>query len=566
MHWAIGLVLQDKEPDDDDGGSDSNPSADEKPAAELRKIQRRLATKAKRQKTFRIEPEEVEEEAGPVDVLPVGGRGTLRGDKMEGGLSRRNSQVDDAAEKFMRVARRHSVQGGEISPASPGLDHSPCDWDTPANSGRHADALRPPSKSRVSAFLDVTTSSGCASPRSPSSPVSPLRRRSLRPKSKESCEPTEISFHLPPEPPELEAEAHEALEGPGEPGPAATEQSPVSLGAASPVSEPGLSGAGPDGVAAAAGGAASEPKIDELSPHSESGSRLSSRRLSSRHRRDVGPTQELGPILYSPGCPPPASSHAGGSCIQLELSTDVGAQAMERRLSSLQAVALSFSRQVSPVVVDDSWQTSVPASPDLRARPQQRVLIGHAPSSFQDWVGQHKSVEHAHPVCSPRQLWVERRALKAPRPASMHSVRKHLSKGKQVSEPGPECGQRREDSRKLIADQSCKPKAPSRVTVHFRNAAPPQRRTTGSVAKVTPGSAAMKPPSGAPAPQGPRLEHGTLRLQPANAGGDFCSPLCSRKAWRADSEHFSLGGFGSGFPSAKGVQQFAEWRLGTNGE
>ena len=36
MHWAIGLVLQDKEPDDDDGGSDSNPSADEKPAAELR--------------------------------------------------------------------------------------------------------------------------------------------------------------------------------------------------------------------------------------------------------------------------------------------------------------------------------------------------------------------------------------------------------------------------------------------------------------------------------------------------------------------------------------------------
>ena len=117
----------------------------------------------------------------------------------------------------------------------------------------------------MSAFLDVTTSSGCASPRSPSSPVSPLRRRSLRPKSKESCEPTEISFHLPPEPPELEAEAHEALEGPGEPGPAATEQSPVSLGAASPVSEPGLSGAGPDGVAAAAGGAASEPKIDELS-------------------------------------------------------------------------------------------------------------------------------------------------------------------------------------------------------------------------------------------------------------------------------------------------------------
>jgi len=590
---ASGKINKDKEPDDDDGGSDSNPSADEKPAAELRKIQRRLATKAKRQKTFRIEPEEVEEEVKYKVIVAFGKSMKIPikpGDKMEGGLSRRNSQVDDAAEKFMRVARRHSVQGGEISPASPGLDHSPCDWDTPANSGRHADALRPPSKSRVSAFLDVTTSSGCASPRSPSSPVSPLRRRSLRPKSKESCEPTEISFHLPPEPPELEAEAHEALEGPGEPGPAATEQSPVSLGAASPVSEPGLSGAGPDGVAAAAGGAASEPKIDELSPHSESGSPLSSRRLSSRHRRDVGPTQELGPILYSPGCPPPASSHAGGSCIQLELSTDVGAQAMERRLSSLQAVALSFSRQVSPGVVDakhqaaekagalsrqvsgttvdvkqqpsdkttcfsrqvtpvspadaklshiilpeiagqlpsdqspenDAAARTLQASPDLRARPQQRVLIGHAPSSFQDWVGQHKSVEHAHPVCSPRQLWVERRALEAPRPASMHSVRKHLSKGKQVLEPAPECGQRREDSRKLIADQSCKPKAPSRVTVHFRNAAPPQRRTTGSVAKVTPGSAAMKPPSGAPAPQGPRLEHGTLRLQPAS--NDAASP------------------------------------------
>ncbi|CAE7711015.1 agtpbp1 [Symbiodinium sp. CCMP2592] len=314
---ASGKTNKDKEPDDDDGGSDSNPSADEKPAAELRKIQRRLATKAKRQKTFRIEPEEVEEEVKYKVIVAFGKSMKIPikpGEKMEGGLSRRNSQVDDAAEKFMRVARRHSVQGGEISPASPGvlprLDHSPFDWDTPANSGRHGDALRPPSKSRVSAFLDVTTSSGCASPRSPSSPVSPLRRRSLRPKSKESCQPTsEISFHMPPEPPEQLEERPEGTEPPGEPGqpgPAATEQSPIFLEAASPVSEPGPNGAGPDGVAAA-DAAASEPKIDELSllvgkgcclpsclclkrargPHSEAGSPLSSR-LSSR-RRDVGP-------------------------------------------------------------------------------------------------------------------------------------------------------------------------------------------------------------------------------------------------------------------------------------
>lgn len=310
---ASGKTSKDKEPDDD-GGSDSNPSADEKPAAELRKIQKRLATKAKRQKTFRIEPEEVEEEVKYKVIVAFGKSMKIPikpGDKMEGGLSRRNSQVDDAAERFIRVARRHSVQGGEMSPASPEslsrLDHSPCDGDTPANSGRHGDALRP-SKLRVSAFLDVTTSSGFASPRSPSgpsSPVSPLRRRSLRPKSKESAlQPSEISFHLPPEPPEPPEDPDAAEAGPLPPGEAATEQSP-SLEAASPASEPGLSGAVPGVVPS------DEPKIDELSPHSEAGSRLSSRRLSSRHRRDVGPPgQEVGPILYSPGCPPPASLRA----------------------------------------------------------------------------------------------------------------------------------------------------------------------------------------------------------------------------------------------------------------
>ncbi|CAE7391308.1 agtpbp1 [Symbiodinium sp. KB8] len=586
---ASGKTSKDKEPDDD-GGSDSNPSADEKPAAELRKIQKRLATKAKRQKTFRIEPEEVEEEVKYKVIVAFGKSMKIPikpGDKMEGGLSRRNSQVDDAAERFIRVARRHSVQGGEMSPASPEslsrLDHSPCDGDTPANSGRHGDALRP-SKLRVSAFLDVTTSSGFASPRSPSgpsSPVSPLRRRSLRPKSKESAlQPSEISFHLPPEPPEPPEDPDAAEAGPLPPGEAATEQSP-SLEAASPASEPGLSGAVPGVVPS------DEPKIDELSPHSEAGSRLSSRRLSSRHRRDVGPPgQEVGPILYSPGCPPPASPHAGGSCIQLELSADVGAQVMERRLSSLQAVGLSFSRQVSPAVVDAKHQAAekmagtlsrqvsgttvdvkqqpsdkitcfsrqvtpvtadaklshiilpeiagqLPsdqspeneASPDLRdlrPRPQQRVLIGHGghgPSSFQDWVEQQRAVEHAQPVCSPKRLWVERWASEAPRPASMHGVRKHLSKGKQTPEPAPECGQRRQDSRKLIADQNCKPKAPSRVTVHFRTAAPPQRRTIGAVAKVIPGSAAMKPPRASATPQGPLLEPGTLRLQPASDDG-----------------------------------------------
>ncbi|CAE7237905.1 agtpbp1 [Symbiodinium sp. CCMP2456] len=623
---ASGKTSKDKEPDDD-GGSDSNPSADEKPAAELRKIQKRLATKAKRQKTFRIEPEEVEEEVKYKVIVAFGKSMKIPikpGDKMEGGLSRRNSQVDDAAERFIRVARRHSVQGGEMSPASPEslsrLDHSPCDGDTPANSGRHGDALGRPGKLRVSAFLDVTTSSGFASPRSPSvpsSPVSPLRRRSLRPKSKESAlQPSEISFHLPPEPPE-DPEASEA--GPLPPGesgsgPAATEQ-PPSPEAASPasepgLSEPGLSGAGPDVVAGAAGAAAApsdDPKIDELSHHSDAGSRLSSRRLSSRHRRDVGPpAQELGPILYSPGCPPPASSHAGGSCIQLELSADVGVQAMERRLSSLQAVALSFSRQVSPAVVDakhqlaekmagalsrqvsgttvdvkqqpsdkntcfsrqvtpvtadDTWQNvsdalcqtsarkakvsqiilpeiagqspsdqspeneASPASPDLRARPQ-RVLISHGPSNFQDWVEQHRAVEHAQPVWSPKQLWVERRALEAPRPASMHGVRKHLSKGKQPSEPAHECGQRKQESRNFISDQNCKPKAPSRVTVHFRTAAPPQRRTIGAVAKVIPGSAAMKPPGAPKTPQGPLAEPSTLRLQPASSD-DGASPTCA---------------------------------------
>eukprot|EP00931_Biecheleriopsis_adriatica_P054913 TRINITY_DN32366_c0_g1_i1.p1 TRINITY_DN32366_c0_g1~~TRINITY_DN32366_c0_g1_i1.p1 ORF type:complete len:1335 (+),score=285.54 TRINITY_DN32366_c0_g1_i1:164-4168(+) len=109
--WELAKLISgkmDQESGDDEGGSDSNPSADEKPRAELRRLQKRLMARLKKRKTFKLEeaqpPEEPEEEVKYKIVVAFG-------KSMKVPLKPQEEKLTGFAGNSASSTRRNSVAG-----------------------------------------------------------------------------------------------------------------------------------------------------------------------------------------------------------------------------------------------------------------------------------------------------------------------------------------------------------------------------------------------------------------------------------------------------------------------
>ncbi|CAK8999698.1 unnamed protein product [Durusdinium trenchii] len=349
-----GKVRREKN-DNDDDGSDSHPSADEKPATELRQLQKRLTKKSKRQKTFKFAPPEEPEAEVKYKIVVAFGKAIKVPIKAgEHGASRKHSKVGEAVEKFLK----HSSNRERPMSATPS-DVSRRGLKAPA--GMRAEGSRNGSprnlekdeKDEKNETLSFQLQKAEQKADKSSKDSNKSSSKSSKPSSKESVQQ---SASLSREEADGYKDLKEFATSPSSrqsshPSPAVfqvwDQQAANIVDFDSCVSAVQL-----DVVHQAVDGS----RLDDTAPsvdEADEGARVlisPSRRSSMRTRREEA-TYIAQNIVYGPGVPPAAGSSAGGSTIQITLPPSVVDEEAERRRSIHQVRPLAkapSSRPLSP--------------------------------------------------------------------------------------------------------------------------------------------------------------------------------------------------------------------------
>ncbi|CAJ1363377.1 unnamed protein product, partial [Effrenium voratum] len=523
--WELAKLISGKcgrGKDDDESGSDSNPSADEKPAAELRKLQKRLARKFRKQKTFKLEQNEEPEEEIKYKVVVAFGKSMKiplkPGEKAPGAASRRASRTAEAAEKFMR--RRHSDISGMT-----GADRAIL-----SNKDSRQDAEKPKTLAPPDSESRENTKDGART------------GRSLSNKSGATVTTDERERSPSPSPTPAPASPSPASPSPASPSPAShSPASPTARVRPSRSKEstprrqsvpanlrqfqmlPSFHMDEPDERSAAASPKAKGQEVDALQSEDPEISRIPTHRRMSR--RESNQDAEATNIVYSPGVPLVTGSGAEVSTIQIELPASV-VEVPERRQSvHLKANPVRASRVPSivcfsppaehaempgcqspvspppevhevktthvtlpdiagpPAILQDHRRTSLPTAEATVTR----VWSPPASSGFKEWM---ESQTENGDAPEGDVLW----RSPAQGPAQGHT-RRSTPQAKACGGPPPGW---REAPR--VVSKEAAPHLPvaegedvakfkvSKVSVHFRSAPPVPTITHATPAKVTPHS------------------------------------------------------------------------------
>eukprot|EP00435_Cladocopium_sp_Y103_P031173 s207_g7.t2 len=481
-----GRVGHERDGDDDDG-SDSNPSADEKPVLELRKLQRRLARKSKRQKTFKFVAESEPEEEIKYRVVVAFGKAVkvpIKG----GGSAQKGSKIGDAVEKLIkqnseRRASMNDMSRHHVEHPLHGGDANRVRSESPERSPQDSNDSVPasPRSSKPSPNL-VPPVPGSPNPRAMSQHWTRTSESSILPGASSNEHSDEEPFDEPFDGPwpvmkkEKSAQLHVIdLQVCGSPSSRAASPTANSVvGEGSPIED-------------------SSPVCDEsifAAPTDGTGPSSSPLRTKSRIRPGSAVQEATRPIVYSPGVPPVAGSNAGGSTIQIELPASVAVEVTDKRpvIHQVRAVAKASVRARTPDVAEA--KLSHVTLPDIgRFSDAERPPVIQ---SFKDWVEREDGTEalRGHSpskVARPRTPAAPKVTRILSGPAS--SVRTDPDPQKDQPERGAAEETHVNNSNIVNDEVDKKSKVLSKVSVHFKTSqasqptVPPSRATA---AKVTP--------------------------------------------------------------------------------
>lgn len=520
-----GRVGHEKDGEDEDG-SDSNPSADEKPVLELRKLQRRLARKSKRQKTFKFVAESEPEEEIKYRVVVAFGKAVKIPSK-GGGSAQKGSKIGDAMEKLIkqngeRRASMNDMSRHQVEHLPHGGDANRVRSESPQDSN---DSAAPsPCSSKPSPNLLPPTLPGSPNPSAMSRHWTRTSVSSIVPPSSNEHSDEE-PFDEPPDCPwpvkkDKSAQLHVIdLQVCGSPSSRAASPTANSVaGEGSPIED-------------------SSPVCDEsMCPAPTDGTDPSSSPLRTKSRKRPGSAVQEGtrPIVYSPGVPPVAGSNAGGSTIQIELPVSMAVEAPDKRpvTHQVRTVAKASVGARTPDVAET--KLSHVTLPDIpgRSSDAERPPV----QSFKDWLEREVGTE-AHRGQSPPKLARPRTpaAVKVTRILSGPASSERTDPDPQKDHQEKGAGAAEETHVNIVNDEvDKKSKVLSKVSVHFKTSQPSQPTVPPSratAAKVTPHARRV---GRSTLPQGQVQE--TLQLRPdGEQTASDAAPLSQRAIFKDDS-------------------------------